>query len=113
MSIGKLCNQKFKISLEVNSKNTIEVDCDLYEGHDGNHERMLYHCIDRQEGVYSWIIIAWEKLLGNQIMKRPKIVINQNMTFVDVDIIVCFTIQLAIATIIQRALAENVIVDIL
>ncbi len=47
MSTGKLCNAKIKISQSVNSKNTIEVECDNYDGHEGDHSHMFYHCKKR------------------------------------------------------------------
>jgi len=44
MSQGKLCGKKIKIATEFNSKNTIEVSCDLYEGHEGKCSKGFYHC---------------------------------------------------------------------
>ena len=47
MSNGKMCGCKIKISTEINGTNTIEIECDNYEGHEGNHSKMFYHCVDR------------------------------------------------------------------
>ena len=49
MSEGKLCNATIEISGELNSENTIEVSCDLYEGHEGAHSTMYYHCKKRED----------------------------------------------------------------
>lgn len=43
MSNEILCNKKLKISKEINAENQIEVKCDLYEGHEGEHSKMFYH----------------------------------------------------------------------
>ena len=47
MSEGKLCGHKIKLSHEINGNNTLQVECDLYEGHGGEHSKMFYHCVDR------------------------------------------------------------------
>lgn len=49
MSTGKLCGHKIKISDSLNSENTIEVSCDLYDGHDGEHSKMFYKCSKRKD----------------------------------------------------------------
>lgn len=41
---GKLCGAKIKISDNINSENTKTVSCDLWEGHEGDHSKMFYHC---------------------------------------------------------------------
>lgn len=48
MSEGKLCGHTIKIARNINQENTIEMSCDLYEGHEGNHSKMLYHNVDKE-----------------------------------------------------------------
>lgn len=51
MSYGKLCGDKIKINRSMNSvTNELEVSCDLYEGHEGEHSKMLYHCVKSKQG---------------------------------------------------------------
>lgn len=65
MSNGKLCGHKIKISHEINGENKTEVSCDLYEGHEGDHSKMFYHCVERPNEIvfksnYRLGIIQWK-----------------------------------------------------
>lgn len=62
MSAGNLCGDKLKISRNINAENTIEVSCDLYEGHEGDHSKMLYHCVDRGDFIDNYRLgrIKWK-----------------------------------------------------
>jgi len=43
MSQGELCGHKIKIATKINGTNTIEVECDNWKGHEGDHSKMFYH----------------------------------------------------------------------
>ncbi len=49
MSTGKLCGVKIKISERINGSNDIVVSCDQYEGHEGDHSKMFYHCVPQED----------------------------------------------------------------
>lgn len=51
MSSGKLCGDKISIGFEINASNREVVTCDLYEGHDGPHSKMIYHVKNRGKGI--------------------------------------------------------------
>lgn len=46
MSTGNLCGASLLISDHINGENTKLVLCDLYEGHEGDHSKMFYHCAE-------------------------------------------------------------------
>lgn len=71
MSSGKLCGLELKISQEINGENSINVKCDLYEGHDGECSKMFYHCKDMADSKifkhnYRVGRIKWKKGLAEQ-----------------------------------------------
>jgi len=66
MSTGKLCNHSINVSLKINSENDIMLYCDQYEGHEGDHSAMFYHCAQRQDESkiidnYRLGRISWKK----------------------------------------------------
>lgn len=43
MSEGKLCGCKLMVSTEMNKENSIELSCDGWHGHTGDHTATIYH----------------------------------------------------------------------
>lgn len=61
MSEGKLCGCKLKVSTEMNKENSIELSCDGWFGHNGDHTATIYHTenqgngfINKRIGILSW-----------------------------------------------------------
>lgn len=71
MSNGKLCNAEIVISKGINRPGTIIMHCDLYEGHEGDCSKMIYHAKKREDnsGIidnYRLGRITWKKELSEK-----------------------------------------------